>query len=106
MRDNRNIVKFQQVCTAYGTGYMKFYNAEDQEIHTVTMEKRNGLWYTSNSILMPPISAGQTKRNLGASSSLRINKLDTGTDQMIDADVDAQQQFYAMENDTEPSTVY
>ena len=43
MRDNQEIVKFQQVGTVYGSGHMKFFNSEDQETHTVTMEERNGL---------------------------------------------------------------
>ena len=63
---------------------MKFINAEDQETHPpVRMEERNGLWYPSNSILMPPTSAEPTKQNLGASNPLRINKLATGTEQMV-----------------------
>ena len=38
----------------------EFYNADDQETHTVTMEERNGLfWYASNSTLMPATSGGQ-----------------------------------------------
>ena len=101
MRDNREIVKFQQVGTVYGSGHMKFFNSADQETHTVTMEERNGLWYASNSILMPPTSAGPTKRNIGSCQSLRINKMTTSapTD---DNDVDAKQ-FYAIDDNASPN---
>jgi hypothetical protein len=75
MRDNRNIVKFHQTGTIYGTGSMKFYDKQDVETHTVTMEERNGLWYASNSILMPPTSEGPTKRSMQIISSPRINKV-------------------------------
>jgi hypothetical protein len=111
MRDNRSITKFHQVGTVYGTGYMKFYDKEEQETHAVTMEERNGLWYAANSILMPPTSAGPTKRNLNEPSIPRINKLALSQDQLTDAetDIDAQQ-FYASEDttptpDSEPPNV-
>jgi hypothetical protein len=42
MRDNRTIVKFQQVGTIHGTGHMKFYDKDNRETHAVTMEERNG----------------------------------------------------------------
>jgi hypothetical protein len=69
------------------------------------MEERNGLWHASNSILMPPTSEGPTKRNVGTSSSPRINKFtapaqstkqpnDTASpDPKPDDDIDAEQ-FY------------
>ena len=103
MHDNREIVKFQQVGTVYGLGHMKFFNSEDQETHTVTMEERNGLWFASNAILMPPTSAGPTKRNIGACSSYRVNKMSTQSDQVNNSDVDAQQ-FYAINKDETPTS--
>ena len=102
MRDNRDILKFQQVGTVYGSGHMQFFNSEDQEMHTVTTEERNGLWYASNSILMPPTSAGPTKRNIGACSSFRLKKMATQNDQAKDSDVGAKQ-FYAMHKNTAPT---
>ena len=93
MRDERSIVKFQQVGTVYGTGYMKFYDDRDQEINSVTMAERNGLWYASNPILMPPTSAGPTKRTTVESNSLRINKTVAPTSTDIDAE-----QFYAADD--------
>jgi hypothetical protein len=100
MRDNRSIVKFHQVGTVYGTGSMKFYDKNDNETHTVTMEERNGLWFASNPILMPPTSKGPTKRYSKDFNSPRINKLDTTSmdshpGNLVDEDIDAQQ-FYAM----------
>jgi hypothetical protein len=44
MRNNRNIVKFQEVGTVQGTGCMRFYNEMDKETHSVTMEEHNRLW--------------------------------------------------------------
>jgi hypothetical protein len=101
MRDNRGIVKFQQVGTIQGTGSMKFYDKNEVETHSVTMEERNGLWYASNSILMPPTSAGPTKRKDLSDSSPRINKLAIQNDTSIDDDIDAQQ-FYSTDEDTTP----
>jgi hypothetical protein len=88
MRDNRTIVKFQQVGTIHGTGYMKFYDKDNRETHAVTMEERNRLWYASNSILMPPTAEGPMKRTTHASSSPRIHKLATNHDLPInEADI-------------------
>jgi hypothetical protein len=114
MRDNRNITKFHQEGTVLGTGYMKFYDKHNHETHSVTMEERNGLWYASNSILMPPTSEGPTKRKLD-SSSPRINKLATppqsnSETQSNEVDIDAEQ-FYASDqptqtpNDTDASNI-
>ena len=98
MRDDRSIVKFQQVGTVYGTGYMKFYDKRDQEVNTVTMEERNGLWYASNPILMPPTSAGPTKRNTSEPSCHRINKMVTHAQESgTSTDIDARQ-FYAVDD--------
>ena len=109
MRDNRSITKFHQEGTIYGTGYMKFFDKNDRETHAVTMEERNGLWYASNSILMPPTSEGPTKRNTGPTSAPRIHKINTPAqettqsdtttppdeppDNTVDPNIDAQQ-FY------------
>ena len=98
MRDDRSIVKFQQVGTVYGAGYMKFYDEKYQEINTVAMEERNGIWYTSNPILMPLASAGPTKRNTEEPNYHRINKMVTN---LNTTDIDARQ-FYAV-NDPAPS---
>ncbi len=95
MRDNRTITKFHQVGTVYGTGYMKFYDKQEHKTHSVTMEERNGLWFASNSILMPPTSEGPTKRSHEPSCSPRINKLRIpATPNKTNDDVDAQH-FYA-----------
>jgi hypothetical protein len=100
MRDNRDIVKFQQVGTVQGTGYMKFYDKNDQETHAVTMEERNGLWYASNSILMPPTAEGPTKRTDSSLPPLRIHKLDMKQVASTDStDIDARH-FYAKEDTT------
>jgi hypothetical protein len=90
MRDNRDVVKFQQVGAAQGTGHMKFYDKNDQETHAVTMEERNGLWHASNSILMPPTAEGPTKRTDSLSPSLQIHKLDMK--QEVSTDVPLEEQ--------------
>jgi hypothetical protein len=95
MQDNRTITKFHQVGTVYGTGYMKFYDKQERETHSVTMEERNGLWFASNSILMPPTSEGPTKRSHEPSCSPRINKVCVpATPDNTSNNVDAQH-FYA-----------
>ena len=98
MRDDRSIVKFQQVGTVYGTGCMKLYDNRDQEINTVTMEERNGLWYASNPILIPLTSAGPTKGNTVEPSCHHINKMVThAQDSSTSTDIDARQ-FYAVDD--------
>ena len=91
MREDRSIVKLQQVGNVYGTGYMKFYDKKDQDINTVTMVERNEIWYASSPILMPPTSAGPTKRNTDGPICPRINKIVTQATESSTTDMDARQ---------------
>ena len=95
MRNDRSIVKFQQVGTVYGTGYIKLYDEKDQEINTVTMEERNDLWYASNPILMPPTSAGPRNRNAEEPSCHRINKTVTQATESNTTDLDADNSMHS-----------
>jgi hypothetical protein len=88
MRNNRNIVKFQQVGTVQGTGFMKFYDKDDREAHAIMMEERNGLWCTVNSMLVPTTETGPTK-SINTHGPVRINKLAMDHELPTEANVNA-----------------